>query len=200
MSPPTRLSRRSHLEPLPAYAGTTKFVDLIRAEACQGAWRIVEVVSGSGGPFEVRASWSAGDGAGQEAKLTVARGTRFSVFASSVTLRVANLSSRENRVSCMVSEGYCVSENHYEVRGEGGSTDPISIEIPPLARTVRVDTSPSTGLVGTTLTVFDGTGTARAEVQGDEQPAGGLPLAGAGSLTVQAPANHTFRVTFSLSL
>ena len=83
MNPPTtRLSRRSHQETLKAHTGTTTLVDLLSAEACQGTWRIVEVVSASGGPFELRLAWSAGDGAGQEAKMTVARGTRFSIFAS----------------------------------------------------------------------------------------------------------------------
>ena len=175
MTPPTRLSRRAHQDTLKVYTGTTKLVDHLVAEACAGTWRIVEVVSGSGGPFELVVAWSSGDGAGQEAKMTVARGTRFCIFASSLKVRAANLSSRENRVSCMVSEGYCVSENHYEVRGEGGSNEPVPIEIPPF-------------------------GTTRAEVLGDEQPAGGLPLAGAGALLVEVPAGTSYRVTFTLSL
>ena len=200
MSASTRLSRRSHLETLRAYTGTLSLVDLIRAEACQGAWRIVEVVSGTGAPFELKVSWSAGDGAGQAAKMTVARGTRFSIFAASLTLRAANLSSRENRVSCMVSEGYCVSENHYEVRGEGSSNEPVPVEIPPFARSVRLDVSPATGLVGSALTVNDGLGTTRAEVLGDAQPAGGLPLAGAGALLLVVPPGTSYRVTVTLSL
>ena len=200
MTSPTRLSRRSHQDTLKVYTGTTRLVDHLVAEACLGTWRIVEVVSGSGGPFELVVAWSSGDGAGQEAKMTVARGTRFCVFASSLKVRAANLSSRDNRVSCMVSEGYCVSENHYEVRGEGGTLAPLAVEIPPYARSVRVDVSPASGLVSTTLSLTDGLGVARAEVSGDAQPAGGLPLGGAGALSVSAPANHTFRVTFTLSL
>ena len=200
MSSPTRLSRRSHQETLKAYTGTTKLVDTLVAEACQGAWRIVEVVSGSGGPFELVVSWSSGDGAGQEAKMTVARGTRFCIFAASLKLRAANLSSRDNRVSAMVSDGYCVSENHYEVRGEGGSNEPVPIEIPPFGKNVRLDTSPASGLVSSTLFVNDGLGTTRAEVLGDEQPAGGLPLAGAGALLAEVPAGVSYRVTFTLSL
>ena len=180
MTSPTRLSRRAHQDTLKVYTGTTKLVDHLVAEACAGAWRIVEVVSGSGGPFELVVAWSSGDGAGQEAKMTVARGTRFCIFASSLKVRAANLSSRENRVSCMVSEGYCVSENHFEVRGEGGSNEPVPIEIPPFARSVRLDTSPASGLMSSTLYVNDGLGTTRAEVLGDEQPSGGLPLAGFG--------------------
>ena len=200
MTSPTRLSRRSHQETLKPYTGTTKLVDTLVAEACQGAWRIVEVVSNTGAPFEVVVGWSSGDGAGQEAKLTVSRGTRLSVFASSLKLRVANLSSRENRVTVMASEGYCVSENHFEVRGEGGSNEPIPIEIPPFAKAVRLDASPASGLVSSTLYVNDGLGTTRAEVPGDVQPAGGLPLGGAGALLVSVPAGVSFRVTFSLSI
>ena len=198
MSPPTRLSRRAHQETLRAYSGTTRLVDTLIAEACLGAWRIVEVVSGSGAPFEVVVGWSSGDGAGQEAKMTVARGTRFSVFASSLKVRAANLSSRENRVTVMVSDGYCVSENHYEVRGEGGANAPVPVEIPPFARSVRLDTSPASGLVGSTLYVNDGLGTTRAEVLGDEQPSGGLPLAGAGALLAEVPSGVHYRITFNL--
>ena len=200
MTSPTRLSRRAHQETLKAYTGSTKLVDHLVAEACQGTWRIVEVVSGSGGPFELVVAWSSGDGAGQEAKMTVARGTRFCIFASSLKVRVGNLSSRENRVSCMVSEGYCVSENHYEVRGEGDAAGPSEITIPPFARAVRLDTSPASGLTGSVLSLQDGLGVTRAEVMGDDQPAGGLPLAGAGALFVQVPVNHNYRVTFTLSL
>lgn len=200
MSTATRLSRRSHQETLRAYTGTASFVDTLVAEACLGAWRIVEVVSDTGGPFEIVVTWSSGDGAGQRAKLTVARGTRFCIFAASLKVRVANLSSRENRVTVMASEGYCVSENHYEVRGEGGSNEPVPIEIPPFARAVRLDTSPASGLVGSTLTVHDGLGTTRAEVPGDAQPAGGLPLAGAGALLVLVPTGAAYRVTYTLSL
>ena len=199
-TPATRLSRRGHQETLRAYTGTPLFADLLSAEACLGTWRIVEVVSASGGPFELRLSWSAGDGMGQEAKLTVARGTRLSIFASSLKLRAANLWSKDNRISVMVSDGYCVSENHYEVRGVGTIAAATAVEIPPYARTVRVDVSPASGLVSTTLSLADGLGTVRAEVLGDEQPAGGLPLAGAGSLTVEVPPDHTFRVTCTLSL
>ena len=199
-TPTTRLSRRSHQETLKAHTGTTTPVDLLSAEACLGTWRIVEVVSASGGPFELRLTWSAGDGMGQEAKMTVARGTRFSIFASSLKLRAANLWSKENRISAMVSDGYCVSENHYEVRGAGTIAATASIEIPPYAKSVRVDVSPASGLVSTTLSLADGLGTTRAEILGDAQPAGGLPLAGAGTLSVQVPPEHNFRVTFTLSL
>ena len=201
MNPPTtRLSRRSHQETLKAHTGTTTLVDLLSAEACQGTWRIVEVVSASGGPFELRLSWSAGDGMGLEAKMTVARGTRFSIFASSLKLRAANLWSKENRISAMVSDGYCVSENHYEVRGEGTIAATTAVEIPPYAKSVRVDVSPAAGLFSTTLSLLDGLGTTRAEVTGDAQPAGGLPLAGAGALNVTVPVGHNFRITFTLNI
>ena len=175
-------------------------MDTLVAEASLGTWRIIEAVSGTGAPFELQIGWSSGDGAGQEARMTVARGTRFSIFAATLKLRAANLSGRDNRVIVMASEGYCVSENHYEVRGVGGSNEAVPIEIPPFARSVRLDTSPASGLMSSTLYVNDGLGTTRAEVLGDEQPAGGLPLAGAGALLVSVPAGTSYRVTFTLSL
>ena len=175
-------------------------MDTLVAEASLGTWRIIEAVSGTGAPFELQIGWSSGDGAGQEARMTVARGTRFSIFAATLKLRAANLSGRDNRVIVMASEGYCVSENHYEVRGEGDAAGPSEVTIPPFARAVRLDTSPASGLIASVLSLQDGLGVTRAEVMGDDQPAGGLPLAGAGALFVQVPVNHNYRVTFTLSL
>ncbi len=138
MATNTRLSQRSSQERLVATpAGKDPVVtDLLRAEACAGAWRIVEAFSASGGPFELLVAWSGGDGVGQEARLTVPRATRLAVYASSMTVRVANLVPVENRVGCSVADGYCVSANQYEVRGvvPSSASPPIPVAIPPFAR------------------------------------------------------------------
>ena len=197
----TRLSRRSGQEILPAHtpAEEVVFKDLLRGEACAGVWRIVELYSASQAPFELHASWSGGDGMGQEARMTVARATRFAVYASSLTVRVANLSSAENRVGCNTSEGYCVSCNQYEVRGTGDGSA-LSVLIPPFATHFRVDVADESQLASTTVRVLDAQALLRAEIMGDDQPDAGLPLGGAGSIEVVAPSNIDFRGVFTLSI
>ena len=201
-----RLSRRSHQEKLAPYTdgADLSFVDLLRAEACGGAWRIVEAYSASGGPFELHAAWSGGEGMGQEAKITVPRATRFAVFASSISLKVANLSGSENRVGCNVADGYCVSANQYEVRGTGtadqGTTAPVELPIPPFAAHLRVDCADEAQLASIVIVVSDGVGVARAEVKGDKQTGLGVPLGAAGKVTVSAPIGLRFRGVFHLSI
>lgn len=202
MASALRLSCRSKTERLAAWGGSGDPVpvDLLRAEACGGSWRIVEVYSSTGAPFEVTAAWSGGDGAGQEARLTVGRATRFSVYATSLSLRVANLSSAENRVGCTVSEGYCVSSNAFEVRTEGAGLSNVSVPIPPFAARVRVDCEDRTLLPSVTLQLLDGQGALRADLAASTQPPEGLPLGGAATVQLAAPSGLKLRVHFSLTI
>jgi hypothetical protein len=192
----TRLSRRAHQQVLGPAGKTPALVEHLRAEACAGTWRIVEAFSASGAPFELWLSWSGGDGVGQEARVTVGRATRLAVFASSLTARVANLSPSENRVCCVVTDGYCVSANQLEVRGVVGPDGvPVTVPIPPYATHVRLD-SASTG-VPPLLSLHDGAGEALARTSA---PTGALPLGGAANVQVTAVPTTAFRVVFQLSI
>ncbi|MCB9779736.1 MAG: hypothetical protein H6742_14320 [Alphaproteobacteria bacterium] len=201
-----RLSRRSHQEKLAPYidGADLAFVDLLRGEACGGAWRIVEAYSASGGPFELHAAWSGGEGAGQEAKITVPRATRFAVFAASLSLKAANLSGSENRVGCNVADGYCVSANQYEVRGVGiqlaAELVSLPLTIPPFATHFRVDCADDAQLPGLAIKVYDGVGNVTVDLTGDKQPSPGVPLGAAGKVEVAAPADLRFRGVFLLSI
>lgn len=204
MATNTRLSQRSSQERLVATpAGKDPVVtDLLRAEACAGAWRIVEAFSASGGPFELLVAWSGGDGVGQEARLTVPRATRLAVYASSMTVRVANLVPVENRVGCSVADGYCVSANQYEVRGvvPSSAAAPIPVAIPPFATNVRVDVSDVFLLESVRIQILDGLGAPRAAIRGDQQPLSGLPLGAAAGLQLLVPPGLAWRAVFQLSI
>lgn len=197
------LSCRSKTQRLAAWAGSGDpvAVDLLRAEACGGIWRIVEVTSTSGGPFEVHTSWSGGGGAGPEVKMTVSRATRFAVFARSLVVRAANLDAAENLVGCNVSDGYCVSSNFFEVRTEGSSTpSPTVVNIPPFASRVRVDCEDHTLLGSVLIALLDGQGDTRADLSLDQQPPGGLDLGGAARVQITAPSGLKLRAVFQLSI
>lgn len=195
----TNLSVRARTETLAASDGTVSLQRLLSATACAAAWRVVELFS-TAGPVEVELSWSGGDASGQTARLTVSRAARVSVFAASLTVRVANLTDAPNGVTCGVSDGYCVASCALEVRGAGVQDTAVEFEIPPFATAVSVGCADKAQLPGITVSLLDGMGDVRVELGADDLPAGGLPLGGARLLSVLAPADLRFRVVFHLSL
>lgn len=195
----TNLSIRARSETLAASDGTVSFQRLLSATACAAAWRVVEVFS-TVGPVEVELSWSGGDASGQSARLTVPRAARVSVFASSLTVRVANLTDAPNGVTCGVSDGYCVASCFQELRDTGVADTPLELDIPPFATAVSVGCADKAQLSNITVTLTDGLGDVRVELSADELPVGGLPLGGAKTVSVLAPAALRFRVVFHLSL
>ncbi len=201
------LTTRADQADLPAYDGTTlKFQALLDGESCEDTWRIIEAFSRSAAPFELELAWSAGSGSGAFAQVTVARSVRICIFARSLRIRAANLSSSDNRVGVTVADGYGQTRNQWEHRATGDQSvaDPDQgvaqeVPIPPFARTVRLEIADPTRLPGSTIKVYDGEGTLRATVAGDAQPEGGVPVGGAGRVEVTAGATD-YRVVYTLSL
>lgn len=201
----TELTTRSDaadLPPLAAVAGhapTTKLVQLLDAEAELDTWRVVEVFSRTLAPFEVDLAWSAGSGSGATAKVTVTRSARICLFARSLRVSAANLSGAANRVGVTVGDGFAVTENQHEVRGRGG--DGLQdVVIPPFAKRARLDASDEAVLALSKLRILDGLGALRAVVVGSQQPPGGVPLGGAGSVQVEPHSTVDWRVVFTLSI
>ncbi|RME26726.1 MAG: hypothetical protein D6798_06110 [Deltaproteobacteria bacterium] len=195
------LTTRADQADLPAYDGTSlKFQALLDGESCEDTWRIVEAFSRSGGPFELELAWSAGSGSGATAQVTVARAVRICIFARSLRIRAANLSSSDNRVGVTVADGYGQTRNQWEHRDTGPDQGVAQeVPIPPFARTVRLEIADPTQLPGSSIKVYDGEGTLRAAVAGDAQPEGGVPVGGAGKVEVTAGATD-YRVVYHLSL
>ena len=125
---------------------------------------------------------------------------RICIFARSLRIRAANLSSSDNRVGVTVADGYGQTRNQWEHRAtspdQGVAQD---VPIPPFARTVRLEIADPTQLPGSTIKVYDGEGTLRATVAGDAQPEGGVPVGGAGKVEVTAGATD-YRAVYTLSL
>ncbi len=196
----TSLTTRSDGKTLAAMVEAPKLVDLLDTEARAGAWRIVELFSVSGAPFEVELAWSSGSGAGAKARLTVARATRVSVFARSLRVRAANLSAEENRVGVTVADGHAVTRNVLEVRGALVENAPQALSVPAFATGVRLELADVALLPGATVLVYDGQGTLRSSTTGDEQPSAGVPLGGAGKLEMNAAGGAAYRAIFHLAL
>jgi len=197
----TELTTRSDGADLPAFDTALKLQPLLDAEAELDTWRIVELFSKTGLPFEVEFGWSAGGGSGSGAKMTVARSTRTCVFARSLRVRAGNLADAINRVGITVADAYAVTENQWEHR----DTSPdqgvqLEVPIPPFAQLVRVDLADPSGLPTTTIKVYDGLGTLTAAVAGDKQPALGIPVGGARRFTVTSGSVGAWRAVYTLSL
>jgi len=197
----TDLSTRSDGRDLPAWSVQLKMLPLLDADAPAATWRIVEAFSLSDLPFELHLSWSAGSGAGAECKVTVARSVRVCVYARGLRIRAGNLADATNRVGVTVADAYAVTENQWEVTGEvDEQAVAVDIPVPPFARRVRVEMADATQLPTTTIKVYDGLSTHRSTVDGDKQPAEGVPIGGARTVEIDPSGATAWRAVFTLSL
>jgi len=194
------LTTRSDSKTLPALDDSPVMQDLLDTEARRGAWRIVELYSTTGAPFEVELAWSSGSGAGASARLTVARAARVSIFARSLLVRAANLSSAENRVGVNVADGHAVTRNVLEQRGSLEDNAAVELPVPAFATGVRLELADPSLLPTASVRIYDGEEVLRSSTAGDEQPSSGVPLGCAGKLEVQATSATAFRAVFFLSL
>ena len=196
----TALTTRSDGKTLPALGESPKLEDLLDTEARQGAWRIVELFSVDGAPFEVELQWSSGSGAGASVRLTLARAGRVSVFARALRVRAANLSSEDNRVGVTVADGQAVTRNVLERSGDLVENAVQQLSVPPFAQGLCLELADASLLSGAEIRVYDGQGTLRSTTVGDQQPSAGVPLGGAGKLEILAAGATAYRVLFLLSL
>jgi len=181
-------------------AGTGPAHSLLRMEDDEGQWRLVELFSLSGAPFDVQLSWSAGSGSGSQAWLSVGRASRVSVFARSLAVEVRNRSGRENRVGATVSDGFIATENVLEVVGEAAPGQAVRLELPPFARRLWLSAGEAGHLEAGQVSLYDGQGVRRAVVSASELPASGLVLGAAEGLELSFESATAYRALFSLSL
>lgn len=200
------LTTRSDGADLPPHPSTTPglapsstpWVRLLEAEAERETWRIVEVFSRSGAPFDVDLVWSAGTGAGAGARVTVSRSTRICLFARSLRVAAMNLAAEGNRVGVTIGDGFAVTSNHFEVRGRAEKI--TDLDLPSFGRCARVELADPAALAGSSLQVLDGLGAVRASLPCALQPPDGLALGGAHHLRLVPSVPTDFRAVFTLSL
>lgn len=203
----TELTTRADQAELPArlqLAAVTlpgKPVELLNAEAEADTWRIVEVFSRTGLPFEVGLSWSSGTGSGAGAQVTVARATRICVFARSLRITATNLAKKLNRVGVTVADGFTPSRNTWEVPAVIGAGSTFEAEVPPFADSLGLDLADLAAVVTTQIRVHDALGDVRASYNAAFQPPNGVPVGGASKVEVTTTHPGTLaRLVFHLSL
>lgn len=194
------MSIRAGTAELAAFAGQLRFQDLLKGEAEQGAWRLVEAFSEGGQPFELEARWSAGTGSGASIKLTIAHASRVCLFARSLTLSVANLTNSLNRVGVTVADGFAPTANVWEYRATCDGVTAVRVPVPPFALFLQAHLADRTALPGSIISLFDGMGALMSQYSGTSQPGSGIPVGGAGRIEILTSSATNLRGVFHLSV
>ena len=198
MSSPFELSLRFERKRLAvATPPGGEFTELLAPEAARSAHRIVELWGDA--PFDVALSWTAGTSAPKEAVLSVSRGARVGVFARTLVVKAANLSTAENLVGVAISDGFLASRNRRELTGSGTGSF-VELALPAYAEALRLELSDPAQLPSARIAFEDAVGTRGAVVAGDGQPDGGVPVGAAGKALVLVPPGVAWRALFTLSL
>ena len=204
-----KLSRRSGTAKLTAsttagVAGTEGEVLTAHSEgAGDGDWRILDLWSDEGIPWEARIVWSGGGGALRTALVNVPKCTRVCVHATMIQVFGANLSTSANiQARAAIADGYCDTENQWTVRGtvtDQGQT--VNATPPPWAKFARLELSDSTLLGSAFVELLDVNGTARGRYAANVQPAPGAPIGDAATVRLVLPGGtYAYRLVFLLHL
>lgn len=197
---PTQLSTRSDQVALPGLADAQRFRDVLVAEASQDTWRIVELFTLGGGPFEAELAWSSGSGVGARARVTVSQATRVAVYARAIRVSARNLTLDDNQVGVTIADGQAVTRNQWEAQATVRPGAPTVVQVPPFARSVRLDLADPAALSGAALWLVDGGGVLRARVPADQQSDDGVLIGGAREIHLHAGAEVACRLVFDLTL
>lgn len=172
-----------------------------------GAWRLIDLWSDEGTPWQARVSWSGGGGAQRTAKLDVPNSTRLCIHATMVQVFGANLSTSANiQARAAIADGQGETENQWTVRGDtsqvvGGGASTVDVVPPPWAKFVRLELSDSTLLASAFLELRDANATTRGRYAASSQPQPGAPVGDAASIHLVLPAGtYAWRLVFLLHL
>jgi hypothetical protein len=168
-----------------------------------GDWRIVDLWSDEGTPWEARLVWSGGGGAQRTARFDVPKCTRICVHATMLQVFGANLSTSASVQACAaIADGQCDTENQWTVRGViADASANVDVVPPPWAKFVRLELSDSTLLATSFIELRDANATTRAGYAANGQPAPGAPIGDAATLRLVLPAGtYNYRVVFLLHL
>ena len=203
-----KLSRRSGNAQLPAatVAGSAGAeLEVLTAQSAgvgDGDWRILELWSDEGTPWEARVVWAGGGGALRTAWLDVPKCTRVCVHATTLQVFGANLSTSATvQARAAIADGQCDTENQWAIRGAVTDTATVDVTPPPWAKFVRLELSDSTLLATAFIELRDANTTTRARYAANVQPAPGAPIGDAATVRLLLPSGaYNYRLVFLLHL
>lgn len=165
---------------------------------CQG-WRMIEAWSEVGKPWELRLSWTLGNGAGTNARISVSSAVRVSVFAEDIQLDAVNRSSVPNKVAAAVVDGQVPSCNVYDEWATCDGINAVTLEVPPFAQRFDLQLRDRQLLASTQIKLMGGQGE-YIELHGDSIPSSGLAMGSIDSIQVLTSTSMQLRAIFYLSL
>ena len=170
-----------------------------------GDWRILDLWSDEGSPWEARVVWSGGGGALRTALVDVPKCVRVCVHATMIQVFGANLSTSANiQARAAIADGQGETENQWTVRGDIAQVAaPSTVDVvpPPWAKFVRLELSDSTLLGTAYLELRDANATTRGRYAASSQPQPGAPVGDAATVHLVLPAGaYAWRLVFLLHL
>lgn len=184
----TRFSLSTGRVSLLPSTGARSWTALLTVQAAVAAWRIVDLVSRVGRPFEARLAWSSSDTRGLPTVLTAPGAARTCVFARALEVEVANLSASANEVEISVADGLVSTENVRVVDGDATNGTTPAPAPPTWARRVRLECADTSALASATLDLRDGQGALRSRIPGNAQSPAGAALGGIEHIDVNCGA------------
>ena len=171
----------------------------------EGDWRIIDLWSDEGSPWEARLVWSGGGGAQRTALLDVPKCTRVCVHATMLQIFGSNLSISANiQARAAIADGQCDTENQWTVRGgisQVAAPTNVDVVPPPWAKFVRLELSDDNLLATAFVELLDVNATTRGRYRADQQAAPGAPIGDAATVRCVLPAGtYSYRVVFLLHL
>lgn len=202
----TNRSAPAKLSPAPGSGSAGALVELTRAlpAGVNGAstWRIVELWSTDGLPWQATVEWSGGAAGLRRARVLVPQATRVCVNANTVVVSGASLATAsENNVWVAIEDGYGQYQNQWVDPGSAPAAGTVALPPPPpFAQHVRLELSDTGLYAGSYLELYDAAGTLRARYRADQQPHPGVPLGDAVKLQTVLSGACTFRASYLLGL
>jgi len=167
------------------------------------AWRLVELFSDKGLPWEADISWTGATATGARAQITVSGGSaRFCMAAMAVQSIAARNRSNEAqmvRVSVASLPGPVTCYNQFldvSVMPGGG----LSLSPPPYATKVFIVPQAQADIAATTVELYDGNQLLVGQYLLAQQPAGGEPIVGIRTVKIIGVAGHRYATTWFLGV
>ena len=155
-------------------------------------WRLLELWSDQGLPWEATVEWSGSQATGQIATFTVPGSARFCCAATSIKrIKAVNLTAKAHIVRVAVgsvdSTITCRNHRMYPIAAGGGIAGFVDIEIPPYGERLYVTPSDPLAFATTTVDLFDPLGALIASYTLTQQPAAGQPVTGCTVARIHPP-------------
>ncbi len=202
----TQAGDSGNLQPLVAGAPPAPLVLLAGSTGDSTEWRLVEMWSDEGLPFDALLSWTGGSGGGQRAKVTVPGSARISIAARAIVqIQFTNQCDVPQKVRVAVATvgGVITCDNHLFISAVGGGlamADPIEQLPPPYALYLRITPADPVAAAGTTVDLFDGLGFLVGKYTLSAQPSAGQPIIGIRKVVINPVPGVRYQVDYSLGV